>query len=226
VVGLAALALNRRPIPASLTALLSMALVARIGAEVFGAVSHNFFFPGALLFGWFLGLVIAWRKRQQGDPEAQQPTYAESVAESCAVGVLAALYTGSALTKVMDSGFQWVNANGLRAILLAQKGLLHVEWIDAYRASIINHPWFAFVLTFGALLIEAGAFLLLVGRRLRFVWGLLILGMHVNIMFLAGILYIEPMFLVPLFTIPWPALRRLLTGRARSPDAATANADG
>jgi hypothetical protein len=214
--GLLALALNRRPILGAVVALLCMSFDVRLGEVLFGSISHNFFFPGAMVFGWLIGLIVARRRRLRGEPAAQRPTYADSVAESCAVGVLAALYTGSAVTKVMDSGISWVNTNALRSVLLAQQGLLHVGWIDAYRAAVINHPWFSFALSLGALLIEACGFLLLVSRRTRLVWGLLIVGMHVNILFLAGIPYLEPMLLVPLFTLPWPALRRFLTVRRSS----------
>jgi len=209
---LAALAANRRPLTAALTALAAMAQVSLWGAQYFGMVSHNFMFPGGLLFGWTLGLIYARTLRHDRAPDRE---LAEALAEAGAMGVFAALYVGSALSKLLDAGAVWFGPNTLRFLVLSQQGVAHLAWIDRYRALLVDHPDLARAGAALTLLVEGGSFFLLVSRTTRTLWGGFILLLHLNITVLATMPYIEPMAFALLFTPPWPKLLKL----RRAPDA-------
>lgn len=198
LLGLIAFALDRRPILGGLVTLATMALLSEWITERFGCTPHNMFYPGGMLLGWIAGLGYA--RAVSGAVEREQ------LAEAGAVGVLAALYVGSGVSKIWNGGFGWADTTTLRSTILAQQGLGGFRWVEAYRAAVIEHGRFAQALAAGALGIELGGLFLLVSRSLRVVWGLLLLGLHVNILLLCNIPYVEPMVLVPLFTLPWPAL--------------------
>lgn len=206
--GLVAFARGRHALPGGLVALASMAPINQWGLEVTGSISNNFYFPASMMFGWCAGLMYArWLTRRGFDETVRGPD--ESLAEAGAVGVLAALYVGSGVSKLLANGLGWANPHGLRAVLLSQQGILDTNWIDAYRALIINNPAVSMSMSVAALVIELGAFALLINRPIRTIWSLLILGLHANILLLAGIPYMEPILLVPLFGLPWPRLFRM-----------------
>ncbi len=213
LLGLVAFARDRRAISGGLVTLACMALLSEWITERFGATPHNMFYPGGMLFGWIAGLWYA--RTAAGEADREQ------LAEAGAVGVLAALYVGSGVSKILHGGIDWADLNTLRSTILAQQGLGGWRWVEAYRSTVIEHARLAQVLAAGALVIELGGFLLLVSRSLRVIWGLLILGLHVNILLLCTIPYVEPMALVPLFTLPWPALLGRLR-RKRLVEAAVA----
>ena len=199
LLGLIAFARDRHPILGGLVTLATTALLSEWITERFGSTPHNMFYPGGMLLGWIAGLGYA-RAASNGAEDREQ------LAEAGAVGVLAALYVGSGVSKILNGGFGWADTTTLRSTILAQQGLGGWKWVEAYRAAVIEHGRLAQALAAGALGIELGGFFLLVSRSLRVVWGLLLLGLHVNILLLCTIPYVEPMVLVPLFTLPWKAL--------------------
>lgn len=217
LLALLAFALHRRPLLSSTVALGGMAMVSQWGVEYFDAPSHNYMFPGGMLFGWLLGLVYA---RTLGPRGAWRTALSEELAEAGAMSVFAALYVGSATSKLLDSGFRWVNHDTVRVLLLSQRGVADLDWVHRYRALVIDHPGAAWLASLLTLVIEGGAFFLLVSRRMRTLWGALILLLHLNIIVLATMPYLESMFLALLFAFPWPALLKLERSEApAAPDS-------
>lgn len=213
LIGLLAFALDRAPLASGLVVLACMALVSEWITERFGSTPHNMFYPGGMLLGWLAGLWYTRTATREGVAAADR----EQLAEAGAVGVLAALYVGSGLSKLLDGGgFGWADLVTLRSTILAQQGLGGWQWVETLRWMIIDHPRLAQALAAGGLVIELGGFFLLVGRSLRIVWGLLILSLHLGVFVLCTIPYVEPMFLVPLFTLPWPAIVGRLGGKPAS----------
>jgi hypothetical protein len=196
LLGLAAVAADRRPVLGGVWALAWMAVLSVLQAELFGSPSRNSFFPGAALLGWVLGL--AWA-RETGAPRSARERFAEAGALAC----IAAGYVGSASSKVLTSGLAWASAGTVQALVIWQEPLAHWRWLLAYRAALLEHPTLAAVAAASTLVIEGGAFLLLFGARLRLAWATLIIGMHLNIILLCTMPYLEPMALLLLFSIPW-----------------------
>jgi hypothetical protein len=206
--GLALVALDRRPIAGGAWALAWMSFLSAWQTELFGSPSRNSFFPGAALFGWVLGL--AWAKAAAGD-DGVAPSgraYRERLAEAGALGCLAAAYVGSAASKLLAAGLSWVNAAQVRALVLWQHPVADWAWLHAYRDAILEDATVARIAAAATLIIEGGAFCLLFGARLRLLWAALIVGLHVNIILLCTMPYVEPMVLLGLLAVPWPAVFR------------------
>ncbi|MCU0657682.1 MAG: hypothetical protein MUF64_21205 [Polyangiaceae bacterium] len=208
VVALLFHALDRRPLAAGIVALGGMLGLSLWQTALFGSPSRNSFFPGAMLFGWVLGQL--WALVLAGDDArgARGRPFRERMAEAGAIGCLAAAYVGSASSKLLKSGLGWVNPDQLRWLLLAQEPLAGWSWLAAYRTAILENPSFASFLALLTLVVEGGALVLLLGPRLRLFWGVLITGLHLNILLLCTMPYLEPVTLVLLFAVPWPALLR------------------
>lgn len=208
VLGLVLHALDRWALAAGAVALGGMTGISLWQTSLFGSPSRNSFFPGAMLFGWVLGQL--WAHLLAGDDArgAGGRPLRERLAEAGAVGCLAAAYVGSASSKLLKTGLAWVNPDQLRWLLLAQEPLARWSWLTAYRNAILENPSLASALALLTLIVEGGAVVLLFGPRLRLFWGVLILGLHLNILLLCTMPYLEPMTLVLLFAIPWPTLLR------------------
>lgn len=206
--GLALVALDRWVILAGSAVLLAMLGISLWQISLFGSPSRNSFFPGAVLFGWIAGQAWARILGGAGAAGPEGRAFRERFAEAGAMGCLAAAYVGSACSKLIASGVGWVNHHQLRWLILAQEPIASWHWLLAYRNTILESPTFASFLAFLTLVVEGGGFFFLLGPRLRFLWGLAILGLHLHILLLCTMPYFEPVALVLIFTIPWPALLR------------------
>lgn len=198
--GLTVFARGRRVVAGGLLALVAMALISQWNMELFGSPSRNFFFPGGVLFGWVAGALYA---RAAADGAGSDLCAEDAHGEAGAVGVFAALYMGSAATKLLHSGLAWAHPDTLRYLILSQRGLAPWGWVSAYRDALVEHPALAQVFAVATLVIEGGAFMMLVSRRWRVVWGLLIVALHTNIIVLCVMPYFEAMALAMLFAFPF-----------------------
>jgi len=202
LIGLWGVARDRRPVASAVGVLVLAAVLSEWQTEIFGSPSRNAFFPGAALLGWTLGQVWALNVRPKADLELR-----ERLAEAGALGCLAAAYVGSATSKLLTTGLAWADGAQVRALVLQQQPLSDWAWLTAYRNAVIETPELAIAASIATLVIEGGALLLLFGPRLRAVWALLLIGLHVNITMLATMPYVGATLLLALFGLPWPGLR-------------------
>lgn len=209
LVGLVLFARDRRPVRGGLLALGAMAFVAQWNMEIFGSPSHNAYYTAGMLLGWVGGMLYA--RELAVDAKAPPPdrAFEDELGEAGSVALVAALYCGSAFTKLLHSGLAWAHADTLQSLILAQHGIADLDWVHAYRNYLVDHPSVTALFSAATLVIEGGAFMMLVSRRWRVAWGLLILGLHTNIIVLCWMPYFEPMIFVLLVAVPWPTrLRR------------------
>jgi hypothetical protein len=82
---------------------------------------------------------------------------------------------------------------------------------------VVEEPGIAHALAAGALAVQIGSPLYLVHRRLRMVWGALLLGFHINVQLLTGIGYGAPMLLLLVWSYPWGRAVARLRGSAPPP---------
>jgi len=204
--GLLLLALDRRSLFAGIWSLFWMSVLSFWQRELFGSPSRNSFFPGIMLLGWVLGLV--WARIIAGK-DASRPegrVFRERIAEAGAMACIAAGYSSSALSKLFASGLDWISHQQVRWLVLVQEPLANWPWLTAYRNFVINHPsvgWFSALMT---IVIEGGGFCLLFDKRWRLFWTAMIWALHVNIILLCVMPYLEPMALLAVFSIPWPKI--------------------
>jgi hypothetical protein len=197
-VGLVAVARDRKPVFGGAWALAWASLLSAWQTGLMGSPSRNAFFPGAVLLGWTLGQL--WAKKDDR-------SLRERLGEAGALGALAAAYVGSCASKLLTTGLAWADGMPVRALVLRQEPLAQWSWLLAYRDAVIADPMLGRLAATATLVIEGGAFLLLFGPRLRLGWAALLFGLHVNIILLCTMPYLEPMLLLLLFAVPWRRAR-------------------
>jgi hypothetical protein len=139
--------------------------------------------------------------------------------------IIAATYTLSGLSKLYYSGFTWF-AGGKYLLLQVKKGayykffdtgheaILHEK--DNYIRFFIENPTLFNLLLLGALLLELTCGLLLFSRKLSYVYGILLVCMHIGIQMVMDIiiapiafpmiiLLLNPLYL---FLLPFAFLRK------------------
>ncbi len=213
LVGFAALATRRAVIAGSLAGVVALAILEESHAALVGGPMRNYFFSGALTLGWAFGTLYA--RGISGRVLSQPVAGEERLAEMGSVGVLAATYTGAAVSKLLASGAGWLDPNHLRAIIVAQHRVGDASVLGRMAAVVVDHGVVAMSLEIATLVVQLGAILLVVSARSRVVWSAALLGFHLSVALLTGLVYLEAMVLVLLFGFPWPAVPR----RPRTPDA-------
>ncbi|MBK9753563.1 MAG: hypothetical protein IPO88_08660 [Nannocystis sp.] len=207
------------PLRSGALALATLCLLNESHAALIHGPSRPYFFSGALLLAWLAGTALA-RALHRGEPRSLARD--ERHAEAAALGVLAAIYVSAGLSKLLHSGVSWADQQTLRAIVLSHHRVADTSLAGSYAHFIAARPLLSQVLATLTLVVQLGAPLMLVGPRLRAAWGLLLLGFHVQVTLLTGIGYLQAKLLVPLFTLPWPALLARLRRGGPPPDPAPA----
>lgn len=211
------------PLRSGALALLILALLNESHAALVHGPSRPYFFSGALLFAWLAGTALARLLHRREPPSLARD---ERHAEAAAIGVLAAIYVGAGLSKLLHSGVGWADARTLRAIILSHHRVDDTSLAGSYAHFLAARPLLSQVFATLTLAIQLGAPLMLIGPRLRATWGLLLLGFHLQITLLTGIGYLQAKLLVPLFTLPWPQLLARLRRRALPRDPTLLPAPG
>jgi hypothetical protein len=109
--------------------------------------------------------------------------------------VIVACYTLSAISKLLTSGYQWFLDGHLSTLQILKTYQAH--YLDGFNPSmqlleiktnfIINYQPVWIVFLFIALLIELSSGLALVNTKMKFIYGLLLLSLHLGIGFFFGI---------------------------------------
>jgi len=194
--GLASFARRRSPLAAGLVALAALAVLEHTKATfTFAGHSRIFFAGGAALAGWLFGLAFARQIRRDGDP---------AFAEAGAIAGLAATYVDAGLSKVLDAGLVWADANSVRIAVLVNHPVDDPSVLGAYARFLVENGTAAHALSIVTLVIELGAFVYLFGPRARVVWGTLLIAFHVNVALVAqNIFYVQATILLVAFSYPW-----------------------
>lgn len=112
----------------------------------------------------------------------------------CAVTVTTYVLAGTA--KLSISGVEWITSDTLRG-LVAYDNLRKVELGDAHSpigALLVSHGWLFPPLAAGSLVIELGAPVALLGRRIGRVWCALAWSFHAGVVAVMAILFHYPLF--------------------------------
>jgi hypothetical protein len=209
-----AVAFGRRPgrLREGLVALGALALLSTAHAQLFGSPWRHLFYSGLCLSGWLLGLLVS---RGRGTPTD------ESYARMGSIALLAAAYLNAGISKMVYGGSEWLSGLPIRAVIVAQDGLVADSIISPYRSWVVATPAVASLFSVATVGFELAAPLMIVGRRTRACVALGLFAMHANIFVLMPILYWESMVLLLVFGLspdgPRSALPRAAAAR-RSDD--------
>jgi hypothetical protein len=185
------LALGRARRVSSVVALAALGTLVEAHASLVGGPMRVFFHTGAALFGWCLGAICT------ADEEAR-----DGFGRAGVTGTIAATYVGAATSKWLTGVDTWLSPGHLQALVLSQHRVGGDGVLDAYARGVASSSRLALAFAALTLVIQGGAFLMLVGPRLRAVWVSLLLGFHVNVWLLTGIVFPQAMVLLLVLGLP------------------------
>jgi hypothetical protein len=206
MVGLVGVVRDRRPFVSALVSLVAAGVLMRWQQEVFSSPARNSFVPGAALLAWVAGQAwVVELARSSGRPAPDRQAR-QRAGEAGVLGVIAAIYVGSAISKLSAAGLGWADGQQVRALILWQDSPFPGAFTDMLRDRVVQSGAMSRALSVATLVVEGGAFLLLARPSIRLLWSVLILGLHVGIIVLCGMLYVGPMVLLSVFAVPWPRI--------------------
>jgi hypothetical protein len=219
-VGLYALfrfARRRAALREGLVALVALAILSEAIAALSRGPRREYFSLGAAFAGWLGGLAYARILDDDGVDRDEQ------LAEAGCVAGLAGTYVNAAISKLAANGLDWADMITLRAVVVTHHRVDDTSIFGAYARLVAEHPSASQVLLAFTLIVQGGAFLWLLSPALRAIWGTLLFGFHMNVLFLAHIGYPEARMLVLLLSFPWPRIvRRARALFGKAPAAAPA----
>ena len=184
---------GRGRIASGATALVALALLSSVHAQLFGSPWRHLYYSGLCLAGWIAGLGVA---RYRGAPAN------ESYARTGAVALLGAAYLNAGISKVVFGAADWATSVPMQAVIIGQDGLVPGGVLATYRALIVETPLLATAFSLLTIVLELAGPLMLVGWRTRSLVAGGLFAMHVNILLLTGeILYWEAMLFLAVFAV-------------------------
>ena len=176
--------------------LAALVVLGQLFGLVRGSPGRNFNYSALLLLGWLLGQAVARRMGlKSNDPRAAE------LADIGAVGAFAAIYVSSGLMKLTTGGAEWLDGTLMRLVTLAHHAPNDPSWTGQYADLVARGGPFVDALTIGVVVIETGAFVMLISRPGRRLWAGLIAAMHLNILLLLDIFYWEALYVGALVAI-------------------------
>jgi hypothetical protein len=171
-----------------------LAMLSHVHGALVGSPWRHLYFSGTCLFGWALGAIVA---RRRGAPED------ESLARIGAIATLGAAYANAGLSKLVYGGPAWLEGQSLRYTVVAQDGLVGTGALLHLRELVVGTPAVAAALAVGTVFFELAGPAMLVGPRTRAFVASGLVGMHLSIYVLTSIGYVEAVFLLTLFALPF-----------------------
>jgi hypothetical protein len=184
---------GRGRIASGATALVALALLSSVHAQIFGSPWRHLYYSGLCLAGWIAGVVVARRRGAPAD---------ESYARTGALALLSAAYLNAGVSKVVFGAADWASNVPIQAAIIGQDGLVPGGILAAYRLLVVQTPALAAAFSLLTVAFELAGPLMLVGWRTRWMVAGGLFAMHVNILLLTGeILYWEAMLFLAVFSV-------------------------
>lgn len=198
---ISAIQLDRRPGSWRwpLLGILALGLLLERYRQVYGFYTDNLFQTGAVLAGWLGGRVFG--RLVMGLPSFDPRV--ERLAATGAVAALAATYTCAGLAKVAAMGLGWIDPTWIRLVMLEYGPLDAATSSGLLYSLVLNSPLVALLGAAFALVAELAAPLLVFGPRWRRRAGTALLILHGGLALLTGIVFIEGVAMLVVFTYPW-----------------------
>jgi hypothetical protein len=184
----------------------------KIGGEMFERVftvhHQDFYQGGAMLLGMVIGETYARLVGIVPDRSREETLEARRFGMTGALAMLAATYMAAGSSKLLAGGIGWAASSTVRLMILSHS---EVEWnlSEVIPAWTANNPYVCMTLEVGTLLVQLGAFMLIVGPRARTLWAFLIAAFHLGIYLTSHILFLSALVFSSVVAGPWAwVLRR------------------
>ena len=206
---------RRASLAAGGVALLGMKIVRETFARVFAVHHQDFYQGGAMLAGVVIGEAYARLVGIRPQRSRAESLEARRFGMTGALGMLAGTYIAAGTSKLLGGGVGWATSSAIRLMILSHGEIDGSAWSTAIPRWTASSPHICMALELGTLVIQLGAFMLLVGPRARRLWALLIVVFHTGIYLTSHILFLSPMVFAAAVAVPWA---RLTARRMADPD--------
>lgn len=204
---LALAAFARRParLAAGAAALVLTGLLMTFFQAYTRSTSQFVVFGGAAMLGWLAGLLFARIVRTPG-----RASDAERLAATGALAVYAAIYVRAGLNKLLVSGLDWVDPSTMHSTLLIHWDPDPESLRRRFQEAALAFPATSAALTGAVVLVQLGAFSMLLSRRARLAVAGVLTGFHLAVFAVTPILFQTALFLSLLVGLPGALLARRL----------------
>lgn len=178
-------------------------LLVRIWTSSYTTGHQDFIQGGAALLGWLLGAVWARLLGLRPSESAEAQAEADRYAATGALALFSATYVCAGTSKLINSDLQWTSAATIRLMAISHLPVGQTSWLTGLKQGLAQNPHAGTVLQWATVGIQLGAFLLLLGKWPRLVWGTMIVLLHTGIYLSSGIVFLTPLVLAGAFAFPW-----------------------
>jgi hypothetical protein len=197
----------RRPygLAGGIVYLVAMAILDRAFGAAHGTFGLRFYYSALLLLGWLLGRLLS---RAVGlDPRSSPAAHLETErsAALAALALFSTAYLNACISKLTAPGLSWVDPDHLRLVILSRMAI-DGSLAHAAQSFLVDHPAAVRALNVFTLVVEGGAPLLLIGPRVRAVWGTLLIGFHLGVYLTLGLFWGSAIYFLALTSYPWHRL--------------------
>ena len=120
--------------------------------------------------------------------------------------MLAATYMAAGSSKLIGGGLGWATSSAVRLMLLSHGEVEGSPWSLTIPQWTASSPYVCMALEVCTLMVQMGAFMLIIGPRARRLWAALIVAFHLGIYLTSHILFISAMVFAAVVAIPWSYL--------------------
>lgn len=196
----------RASLAAGIAAFAGMKIVGETFASVFAVHHQDFYQGGAMLAGVVLGEAYARIEGVRPQRSRAEALEARRFGMTGALGMLAGSYLAAGTSKLLGGGLSWATSSALRLMLLSHGEVEGGLWSLGVPRWTAASPYVCMALEFGTLLIQLGAFMLVLGPLARRLWALLIVAFHTGIYLTSHILFVSPLLFTAVVAVPWAHL--------------------
>lgn len=193
----------RASLAAGILALAGLKIVSETFQRVFVVHHQDFYQGGAMLAGVVAGEAYARFVGIRPDRGRAEALEARRFGMTGALGMLAGSYMAAGSSKLLEGGLGWATSSAVRLMILSHGEVDGSTWSTAIPRWTAAHPYVCMALEAATLVVQLGAFMLVLAPWARRLWAALIVAFHAGIYVTSSILFLSPMIFAAAVAVPW-----------------------
>lgn len=193
----------RASLSSGFVAVVGMKVAAETFQRVYAVHHQDFYQGGALLVGAVIGETYARFVGVRPEGSYGEELEARRFGMTGALGMFAGSYMAAGASKVLGGGLSWATSSAVRLMILSHAEVDGPTWLAAIPHWTASNPYVCMALEVGTLVIQLGAFMLVLGPLARRVWAFCIVAFHTGIFLTSSILFVSPMLFAAVVAVPW-----------------------
>lgn len=215
IFAIARFARARDPVRWGLIALALRAVVAECNVAVTGQIAAEWHVSGLCLGGWIAGVAYA-QYAHDASARGDDPVSRRFAEAGVTTGVVA-MYVAAGVSKVLRAGFAWSRPEMIWHVAYASIRVDGDDVRSRLALALIEHPWLARASSTATLVVETGAFMMLVSRRWRQAVCLALIAMHMSFYAFVRLSAPQTVAMCLLLAFDWQAILARRRGEAVEP---------